>query len=128
MQIKQPMVDGLAKSVAKDVKFNTATKKVVVDLTGLSKQQQQQVIDAVTKQVGVTIPRRKSSTWADRINMAHSYVEFRGKGFHLNDSDLVVFARLLALNVAVKSAYSVRDCESAWLVGRIAGLLRTWMH
>jgi hypothetical protein len=28
--------------------------------------------------------------------MAHSYVEFRGKGFHLNDSDLVVFARLLA--------------------------------
>lgn len=52
VQIKQPMVDGLAKSVVKDVQFNTATKKVVVDLTGLSKQQQQQVIDAVTKQVG----------------------------------------------------------------------------
>lgn len=57
VEIKQPMIDGLAKSAAEDVLYKTATKKVVVDLTGLIKQQQKQIIDAVAKQVGPNPPK-----------------------------------------------------------------------
>ena len=46
--------------------------------------------------------------------MAHSYVEFRGKGFHLNDSDLVVVARLL---VRASQSYPPVPSEIADLLG-----------
>jgi hypothetical protein len=55
--VTEKMVDGLGKSVVKDVKNNTATKNVVVDLTGLTRAQQESVIQRVGSELGPTPPK-----------------------------------------------------------------------
>jgi len=50
--IKDEMVDGLANSVVKDVKNNTATKRVVVDTAGMNPAQKEKLKDAITAGLG----------------------------------------------------------------------------
>jgi len=52
VKITQPMVDGLARSVIKDVKYNTATKRVVVDTMDLTPAQKASLLKQIQDGVG----------------------------------------------------------------------------
>lgn len=51
LPVNDPMVDGLAKSVVKDLKNNTATKRVVVDTAGLSPEQRDQLKQKIASEI-----------------------------------------------------------------------------